>query len=110
MIIDRLVIYGLLASLVACGIWGIAHGESRYADGVAAERSHWEGEIALANDRIKALESKDSGNHAVGEAAARAAVAELSAIPLGSVSDDVAKAASYPAEILAALNAIKVRR
>ena len=108
MILDRIIIYGLISALVASGVWGVVHGESRYAAGLAAERRHWEASIAAANDRIRQLENADT--HAADSAARSAAVAELSALPLGPVSADVATAASYPPEVLAALNAIKVRR
>lgn len=108
--IDKLIIWWLLAALVASGVWGVVHGERRYVAGEADERAKWEQQIAATNALNAAAELEATARREadVAEWAKIAADARAGMIP--TLTEDQITVCSTPNVIRLDLNRINVRR
>jgi len=107
--IDKLIVYGLLATLVVSFIWGVAHGERRYAAGVRHERAEWERQIAETNQKNAAAEIVAAQKRAADEAEwAKLADAARSGV-MPALTDEQVAACSTPNVIRLDLSRINVR-
>lgn len=107
--IDKLIIYALLAALVASGVWGLVHGEHRYAAGVETERAAWQAKVDEANRANAAADAEAAARKAAQELEWAAMAESATAAMFPPMTPDEIARASTPNVIRLDINRIKAR-